>query len=220
LVLEKANKREPDQWELTPQGWRNVADRRRNRGYKNIVVTLVERGGKARSVQAEDLTLHTLNRIVTENADKASSLMTDEATAYRRIGRQFASHETVNHGEEEYVRGRAHVNTAENYFSIFKRGMIGVYQHCNEQHLHRYAAEFDFRYSNRAALGIDDVKRTGTPSGVSSASGSPIERLVEKRPKPKAPRPRWVDGPYRKPVQLWLPFDGGNQDQDDAKGGK
>jgi transposase-like protein len=132
-------KREPDQWELTPQGWRNVADRRRNRGHKNIIVTLV---------------------VVTENADKDSALMTDELIAYRRIGRQFASHETVNHGTEEYVRGRAHVNTAENYFSIFKRGMIGIYQHCNERHLHRYAAEFDFRYSNRIALGVDDEART------------------------------------------------------------
>jgi hypothetical protein len=97
---------------------------------------------------------------VTANAAKESTLMTEELVAYRRIGRQFASHETVNHGDEEYVRGREHVNTAENYFSIFKRGMIGIYQHCNERHLHRYAAEFDFRYSNRAGLGIEDVKRT------------------------------------------------------------
>jgi transposase-like protein len=153
-------KPEPAQWELTPKGWRNRTDRRRERGFKNIVVTLVERGGKARSIQAEDITLHTLNRIVTGNAAKESVLMTDEWIAYRRIGRQFADHETVNHGEEEYVRGRTHVNTAENYFSIFKRGMTGIYQHCNERHLHRYAAEFDFRYSNRMALGIDDEQRT------------------------------------------------------------
>ena len=86
--------------------------------------------------------------------------MIDEARHLRAIGREFASHESVNHGEEEYVRGDVSTNTVENFYSVFKRGMKGVYQHCSEKHLHRYLSEFDFRYSNRVKLGIDDTERT------------------------------------------------------------
>jgi hypothetical protein len=124
------------------------------------IVTLVERGGAARSVPVDDLKASTLRTIVLGNADTKSKLMTDERHTYETIGRRFASHGTVNHGAEEYVRGEAHVNSAEGFFSIFKRGMTGVYQHCSESHLHRYLAEFDFRYSNRIKLGIDDTERT------------------------------------------------------------
>jgi hypothetical protein len=125
------------------------------------IVTLVERGGKARSIKAEDLRVDTLRRIVIQNADSASRLMTDERPAYRGVGGRFwGGHESVNHGEEEWVRGEAHVNTAESYFSVFKRGMRGIYQHCSERHLHRYLAEFDFRYNNRVRLGVDDVERS------------------------------------------------------------
>lgn len=97
--------------------------------------------------------------------------MTDEARHYQRVGQEFAAHDTVNHGADEYVRdtnvslfptGRRyviHTNTVEGYYSIFKRGMKGIYQHCAEKHLHRYLSEFDFRYSNRVALGVDDVAR-------------------------------------------------------------
>jgi hypothetical protein len=85
--------------------------------------------------------------------------MTDERHTYRAIGRRFAGHGSVNHAAAEWARGETHVNSAEGFFSIFKRGMVGVYQHCDERHLHRYLAEFDFRYSNRIALGIDDEKR-------------------------------------------------------------
>jgi transposase-like protein len=157
--------REPDQWVLTSEGWRNMTDRRSEKRDRNIVVTLVERDGKARSVHVDDLTLQTLNQAVTANADKKSALMTDELRTYRRIGRQFASHDSVNHSEEEYVRklkdGRkAHTNTVEGYYSIFKRGMKGIYQHCSEKHLPRYLAEFDFRYSYRVRLGVDDMART------------------------------------------------------------
>jgi hypothetical protein len=123
-------------------------------------VTLVERGGKSRSVKAENVTAREIRRIVLQNADSKSALMTDEANAYKNIGKRFASHESVNHSKDEYVRGDAHVNTAEGFFSIFKRGMTGIYQHCGEQHLHRYLAEFDFRYSNRIKLGVDDTERT------------------------------------------------------------
>jgi len=124
------------------------------------VVTLVERGGKARSIRAENVTATELRRIVLAHADTKSDLMTDQARAYRGIGRRFASHESVNHSIDEWVRGTAHTNTVEGFFSIFKRGMRGIYQHCDERHLHRYLAEFDFRYSNRIALGVDDDART------------------------------------------------------------
>jgi hypothetical protein len=86
--------------------------------------------------------------------------MTDEAGQYLKIGKEFAGHETVNHGAGEYVRGGAHSNTVEGYFSILKRGIVGVYHHVSKQHLKRYLAEFDFRYNERIALGVNDVERT------------------------------------------------------------
>jgi len=88
--------------------------------------------------------------------------MTDEANIYNEIGREYQSHDAVNHGEKEYVRYGTDIttNTVEGYYSIFKRGMKGVYQHCDEKHLHRYLSEFDFRYSNRVRHGVDDVERT------------------------------------------------------------
>jgi len=86
--------------------------------------------------------------------------MTDEATQYKAVGKEFASHGAVNHSADEYVRGAITTNTVEGYYSIFKRGMKGVYQHCKEKHLHRYLAEFDFRYSHRAGLGVNDDGRT------------------------------------------------------------
>lgn len=89
-----------------------------------------------------------------------STLQTDEAKLYIQLGEKFAEHQSVNHVSEEYVRGTAHTNTVEGFYSIFKRGMKGIYQHCDERHLHRYLAEFDFRYSNRAKLGVDDNQRT------------------------------------------------------------
>jgi len=86
--------------------------------------------------------------------------MTDELSMYRSIGRYYADHQVVSHGRGEYGRGEAHTNTIEGFFSIFKRGLRGIYQHVGKQHLHRYTAEFDFRYSNRAANGVDDAERT------------------------------------------------------------
>jgi hypothetical protein len=85
--------------------------------------------------------------------------MTDEARQYKEIGKDFADHQSVNHSAEEYVRGDAHTNTIEGFFSIFKRGMYGVYQHCSSHHLHRYSTEFDFRYNHRQKLGFDDAMR-------------------------------------------------------------
>src|SRR5665213_382265 len=149
----------PNPWQFSNErGWRKQG----GSGWhdKIPVVTLVERGGKARSIKAENVTARELPRIVFAHADTKSELMTDQANAYRAIGWRFASHESVNHSIEEWARGKAHTNTVEGFFSIFKRGMRGIYQHCSEKHLHRYLAEFDFRYSNRIALGVDDVERT------------------------------------------------------------
>ena len=129
------------------------------------VLTLVERKGRARSLRMDNTKARELRAVILDNADTKSDLMTDELRAYRNIGKRFASHETVNHSVKEYARKaddgtKITTNTVEGFFSIFKRGMVGVYQHCTERHLHRYLAEFDFRYSNRIALGINDVERT------------------------------------------------------------
>jgi hypothetical protein len=86
--------------------------------------------------------------------------MTDDSNVYPKVGKKFCKHSSVNHSIEEFVRGEAHVNGAENYFSILKRGIIGIYHHVSEAHLHRYLAEFDFRYSNRSGRGVDDVARS------------------------------------------------------------
>lgn len=126
---------------------------------KQIVHTLVERGGHARSHHVRSVSGNTLGPILLANVDRKSVLMTDTHGGYLHVGRKFARHETVDHGADEYVRGDAHSNTAEGFFSIFKRGMTGIYQHCSESHLHRYLAEFDFRYSHRMALGVDDKMR-------------------------------------------------------------
>lgn len=126
---------------------------------KQIVFALVERNGRVRSVAVPDVSAKTLRPIMTAQIDKRSFLMTDDAGQYRLIGPAFAGHEAVNHGIEEYVRGNAHTNTAENFFSILKRGIGGCYFHVSQEHLHRYLAEFDFRYSNRSANGIEDLER-------------------------------------------------------------
>jgi transposase-like protein len=126
---------------------------------KNVVLTLVERGGSARSFHVDGVRIKDLQPIIRENVARESRMMTDEMHSYKEIGKEFASHETVNHKQDEYARGDVYTNTVEGFYSIFKRGMKGVYQHCKEKHLHRYLCEFDFRYSNRIALGVDDVAR-------------------------------------------------------------
>ncbi len=139
---------------VTGKGWvtkRGTAD-------MQVIVSLVERGGRARSIHVDSLQKAEIVRAM-ESADRRSDLNTDQAQHYRRLGTEFASHESVDHGRDEYVRGTSHTNTVEGFFSIFKRGTKGVYQHCGEQHLHRYLAEFDFQYSNRVAFGVDDQER-------------------------------------------------------------
>lgn len=126
---------------------------------KRAIVSLVQRGGKVRSFHVENADKSTVAKIVAENISNESRLHTDESRLYTEAGAAFASHETVKHSAKEYVRGDVHTNTIEGVFSIFKRGMKGNYQHCKEKHLHRYLAEFDFRYNNRVKLGVDDVAR-------------------------------------------------------------
>ena len=136
---------------------------KKGRGYhhKHKVLTLVERStGRARSMVVDDLKATTLAPIVRENLAKEAVLMTDESQSYTKLGREFSKHGVVHHNRGEYGRGEIHTNTIEGYFSIFKRGMKGVYQHCGKRHLHRYLAEFDFRYSNRAALKVTDQERS------------------------------------------------------------
>jgi len=127
---------------------------------KRAIVTLVERHGKVRSFHIPRADKATVAKIVTDNIHHESRLHTDQSRLYTSVGEMFGEHETVNHSQKEYARDDVHVNSAEGYFSIFKRGMRGVYQHCSEKHLHRYLAEFDFRYNHREALGFDDEART------------------------------------------------------------
>src|SRR6195256_5988001 len=144
--------------------------------HKNVVLTLVERGGSARSFHVDGVMHADLAPILRANIDAASRLMTDKASGYKPVGREFISHETVDHSKEEYVRGDVTTNTVEGYYSIFKRGMKGIYQHCSEKHLHRYLAEFDFRYSNRSALGVEDAERVSR-----IAAGITGKRLTYRR---------------------------------------
>jgi len=127
---------------------------------KRAIVSLVERGGKVRSFHVPRADKATVAKIVADNIAHESRLHTDESKLYAGADMMFAAHETVNHGRKEYARGDVTTNSAEGFFSIFKRGMRGVYQHCGEKHLHRYLAEYDFRYNHRIALGINDGERT------------------------------------------------------------
>jgi len=131
--------------------------------FRNVALTLVERGGSARIFHIDGATIAEMKPIIQANVAREAQIMTDEWSAYGEIGRGFASHDTVNHKREEYARREGErlvtTNTVEGYYSIFKRGMKGIYQHCVEKHLHRYLAEFDLRYSNRARLGVNDVAR-------------------------------------------------------------
>ncbi len=127
---------------------------------KEIVFAIVERGGKVRSQQVPEVTAKTLRPILVAQIDADAFLVTDDAGQYRHMRRDFPKHQTVNHGIGEYVRGEAHSNTVDNYFSILKRGITGTYHHISQQHLKRYLAEFDFRYNERMALEVSDVERT------------------------------------------------------------
>jgi len=157
-----------------------VGGKAKNRAFKEVapkkpVLTLVERDGRAVSFHIANVTSKTLRPIIAANINLASAIMTDESPVYPKIVKDFANHHTTNHSANEYVRLGAYVhsNTAENFFSIFKRGVIGVYHSVSEAHLHRYLAEFDFRYNNRSKLGVEDMQRN-----VNALSGIIGKRLL------------------------------------------
>jgi transposase-like protein len=147
-----------------PKGRKRPDARITNSAHKNVVLSLVERGGEVRSYHVAGSTTAEVIPIVNANVAKEASVMTDAAQLYKyRLG-DFASHDRIDHSKglyAEYPEGRPviHTNTVEGYFALFKRGMRGTYQHCKEKHLHRYLAEFDFRYNNRKSLGIEDAER-------------------------------------------------------------
>jgi len=130
--------------------------------HKMTVVSLVERGGRARSFHLDNFgspDALTITNLVKANVLPGTRLHTDESSLYRETKDHVAKHETVNHSRKEYARGDVTTNSVEGYFSVFERGIVGVYQHVSEQHLKRYLAEFDFRQNNRAKLGVDDATR-------------------------------------------------------------
>jgi transposase-like protein len=127
---------------------------------KQKVLSLVERGGSVRSFHIDRVTVNNVKPILEAQIAADARLMTDTASVYKVAAKGFGKHETVNHTAHEYVRGDVSTNTIEGYFGVLKRGLFGTYQHCGPQHLDRYLSEFDFRYNNRTALGIDDMQRT------------------------------------------------------------
>ena len=133
----------------------------RGGAHKMKVMTLVDRDtGRAKSVVVDDLRKDTMAQVISDNMSKEARMITDEYRQYKLMAKDVAAqHDTVNHAAGEYGRGDIHTNTVEGFYSIFKRGMKGVYQHCGKQHLHRYAAEFDFRYNHREANGVNDAER-------------------------------------------------------------
>jgi transposase-like protein len=141
------------------------------------VFALVERGGQARTFHVAQADQNTVQAIMKANIGKETRVHTDESHLYRLAPLQFAQHETVKHSAKEYARGDVTTNTVEGYFSIFKRGMKGVYQHCDEKHLHRYLSEFDFRYNTRTKLGFNDGDRAAL--AVKGAAG---KRLTYRQP--------------------------------------
>ena len=143
---------------------------------KKAVVALVERDGMARSFHVANVNAKTLRPLIVTNVDRSAHLMTDESPVYTRVGREFNGHSSVNHSASEYVTtgGFKHSNTVENFFSIFKRGVIGTYHHMSEAHLARYCREFDFRYNTRS---LSDTERTA--EAVKGARG---KRLMYRQP--------------------------------------
>jgi transposase-like protein len=154
-------------WHVVEGDETYVGGKAANRAYsktippKQIVMSLVQRGGPERSFHIPNVNATNLQPIIAKHVHTDSRYMTDTSTVSMYVGLPFKGrHQTINHSKVEYVRGDVYTNTVEGYFSILKRGIYGVYQHVSEAHLQRYLTEFDFRYSNRVALGIDDVQRT------------------------------------------------------------
>jgi transposase-like protein len=144
----------------TQTGWEN----------KTPVVALVQRNGKVRSFVLPHVSAITLKEVLLENVHPSSHLMTDELDGYKKVGKEFASHKTVTHSKQEYVRGDVTTNAVEGFFGLLKRGINGVYHHVSREHLHRYLSEFDFRYNRRK---ITDHERT-----ISAIAGFEGKRLT------------------------------------------
>jgi transposase-like protein len=149
---------------------------------KAAVFALVERGGKVRATHVPIVNATTLRPILKAQLAEGGTLMSDEAEHSKVLGTEYGKHETVRHSTGEYVRGDAHTNTVEGYFSILKRGIVGTYHHVSPAHLHRYLKEFDFRYSNRVAVGVDDVLRT-----MRAIKGAEGKRLTYRQPRTAQP---------------------------------
>lgn len=147
-----------------------------NWSHKQAVFTLVERGGRAMSVRVSGSMFDTVKETMRRVSPDAH-IKSDTSRLYFWVKGSFASHEMVNHSIKEWRRGDAHTNTIESFFSVFKRGMKGIYQHCSEDHLHRYLAEFDFRYNHRTALDVDDRERCRI-----ALEGISGKRLTYRRP--------------------------------------
>lgn len=139
-----------------------------------MVLSLIERGGNVRSEYLDD---RNIRQALAKNLNDASRLVTDGATTYKFFMPTPEQHAAVDHSKYEWVRGDVHTNTAENFFSIFKRGLVGTYQHMDKKHLNRYLAEFDFRFNNRAKLGINDAERAEI-----ALKGIEGKRLTYRRP--------------------------------------
>ena len=182
-----------------PKGRGPFPHRITNSAHKNVILSLVERGGSVRSYHVAGSTTNEVIPIVNANVAKEAAVMTDKAQLYRDRLAGFASHGRVDHSKGQYAiypedenAPVIHTNTVEGYFGVFKRGMRGTYQHCKEKHLHRYLAEFDHRYNNRIKLGIDDeVRATKTLVG---AKGKRLtyrttagQRRSEEGTEPEAP---------------------------------
>lgn len=145
------------------KNWKPTKSGKSGGAQKRVIVGLVERGGKTRMFHLNNATKDSVREILVLNVSRDTALYTDESRLYIETGKEFADHRSVKHSAKEYARREGsvvvHSNTIENVFSIFKRGMVGVYQHCGEAHLHRYLAEFGFRYNRRTALKVSDTER-------------------------------------------------------------
>jgi transposase-like protein len=162
--------------EANKHAWKRTPGSQGGAG-KAPVLSLVERDGSVRSQHVANVNAKTVGPVIAEQVHKASYIMTDDALVYPAVTKDFAGHGTVNHSAEEYVRAQFwHTNTVENYFSILKRGITGTFHHVSEAHLHRYLAEFDFRYNQRAGLGVDDGERMAK-----AAQGIVGKRLTYRR---------------------------------------
>jgi len=143
--------------------WGNVGKQKpgaRGGDHKMKIVSLVDRAtGEKRSFHVPDVTAKTVGGILKSHVSRKAALMTDESKVYTKAGKKFASHETVNHSQEEYARGDVTTNTVEGSFALLKRGLNGTFHSVSEQHLQRYATEFDYRWNTRQANGFDDTMR-------------------------------------------------------------